>query len=169
MRVDTVSTVNVIPEAGFSAQAVANQFLELAEGSSSPVTNMQVQKLVYLANGFHLGISGKPLIYNNIHAWQFGPVIPKLYKALQIFGNGTVTGRLASEDSVPEESFAHNVIKHVWDSYGRMSGGQLSALTHLPDSPWHNTWERDGNKFGVIPVELIANHYRERLNNVSEP
>lgn len=157
-----------IPEKGVSSQAVANQFLEMAEQLGLVLTNMQVQKLVYIANGFHLGFTGKPLTYDKIHAWQFGPVIPCLYKVLQKFGNGPVTGRLKTEDAVSDDSFAFKVIDQVWKAYGKMSGSKLSALTHLPGSPWHKTWERDENRFGVIPVEMIADHYRERLNNVAE-
>jgi uncharacterized phage-associated protein len=157
-----------IPEEEFSAQAIANRFLEMAEKMGGLLTNMQVQKLVYIANGFHLGFTGKPLTHDKIHAWQFGPVIPCLYKVLQKFGNGPVTGRLKAEDTIPDDSFASKVIDQVWQSYGNMSGPKLSALTHLPGSPWHKTWERDENRFGVIPVEMIADHYRERLNHVAE-
>ena len=153
---------------GVSAKAVANQLLEMAEKFGCSLTNMQVQKLVYIANGFHLGFIGKPLTHDKIHAWQFGPVIPCLYKALQKFGNGPVTEKLESEDAIPANSFASKVINQVWQAYGKMSGSKLSALTHLPGSPWHKTWERDENRFGVIPVEMIADHYRERLNNVAD-
>ena len=132
------------------------------------MTNMQVQKLVYIANGFYLGFTGKPLIHDKIHAWQFGPVIPCLYEVLRKFGNAPVTERLKTEDSIPEDSFAFKIISQVLQGYGKMSGSKLSALTHLPGSPWHKTWERDENRFGVIPVEMIADHYRERLNNVAE-
>ncbi len=157
-----------ISEKGASAQAVANQFLKMAEQAGGLLTNMQVQKLVYIANGFHLGFTGKPLTYDKINAWQFGPVIPCLYEALRKFGNGPVTGKLEAEDVIPDNSFAFKVIDQVWQAYGKMSGSRLSALTHLPGSPWHKTWERDENRFGVIPVEMIADHYRERLNNVAE-
>lgn len=100
---------------------------------------MQVQKLVYIAHGFHLGLTDKPLIRNNIHAWQFGPVIPKLYKALQRFGNGEVSERLQADDKIDEGSFAYKLIRKVWESYGTMTGLELSALTHRRDTPWYNT------------------------------
>lgn len=154
------------PDKLYSANTIANQFLELAEEASCSLTNMQLQKLVYIANGFHLGFTEKPLTYNNCHAWQFGPVIPSLYKALQHFGNGHVTGRLeADDDSIPADSHAANIIKKVWESYGHISGRKLSAITHIPGSPWQKTWERDNNKFGVIPIETIAEYYRERINS----
>lgn len=157
-----------IPDSGVSAKAIANRFIEIAENASCYITNMQLQKLVYIANGFHLGFTKKPLTYNNIHAWQFGPVIPKLYKALQKFGNGKVSGRLETDDTIPEGSFASRIIQEVWESYGNMSGAKLSDLTHLSGSPWHKTWERDKNRFGVIPVEIIAEYYCEKLKSVSE-
>ncbi len=159
--------INEISESSFSAKAVANQFLEMAEKAEDSLTNMQLQKLVYIASGFHLGFTGKPLIHDKVHAWQFGPVIPCLYDALRKFGNGPVTERLETGDSIPRDSFAFDVISQVLQGYGKMSGPKLSALTHLPGSPWHKTWERDENRFGVIPVEMITEHYRERLKNVA--
>ena len=119
---------------------------------------MQVQKLVIIARGFSLALLDRSLFENNIHAWQWGPVIPKLYKVLQ-----KVTEELAvdTEESVAPDSDEFGIIKAVWNSYGKFSGGQLSALTHKPDTPWWKTWEK--TRFGVIPIDTIKNHYLDLL------
>jgi uncharacterized phage-associated protein len=141
-----------------SSQAVANKFLQLANESGKPLTNMQLQKLVFIAHGFTLAILDRPLYHKDTHAWQFGPVIPNLYKALQKYGNGFVKDSIETDDSLDEDSPEMGIIKAVWKSYGHMTGAQLSSLTHKPGTPWSITWAE--KQFGVIQPEIISGHYK---------
>ncbi len=143
------------------AKAVANAFYKLA--GSKKLTNMQLQKLVYIAHGFNLAVNGEPLFNDGVYAWQFGPVIPPLYEALKQYGAGEVTARLETrtppiEDYTPEM----RIIRAVWNAYGKYSGRQLSSMTHTVDSPWYQTWKRD--KYGRIDDEVIQEYYRRLLN-----
>src|ERR1700680_3484243 len=64
----------------FSAAAVANEFLRLAHRDNKPITPLKMQKLVYFAHGWHLALTGRPLLSEPIQAWEYGPVIPTIYK-----------------------------------------------------------------------------------------
>ncbi|SFU79760.1 hypothetical protein SAMN05216339_1141 [Nitrosomonas eutropha] len=55
---------------------------------------MQLQKLVFITQGFSLAIFGALLHMHNTHTWQWEPVIPKLYKSLQKYGSDFVTASL---------------------------------------------------------------------------
>ncbi len=142
-----------------SSHAIANKFIELAESESKSLTNMKLQKLVFISQGYALAILGHPIYYHNTHAWQWGPVVPKLYKSLQKYGRDFVTEPLEAEDTLESGSEEMEVIKAVWEGYGHLTGNQLSALTHKKNTPWSITWESD--QFGVIPEPLIAEHYEE--------
>ncbi|MCQ8105517.1 DUF4065 domain-containing protein [Methylomonas sp. SURF-2] len=141
-----------------SSHAVANEFIRLAQEQSKRLTNMQLQKLVFLAQGYALAILDEPIHYHNTHAWQWGPVIPKLYKPLQKYGSNLVTDYLDTDDKIEPDSDEADLIKGVFDNYGHYTGGQLSALTHRPNTPWSETWARQ--QFAVIDNELIANYYK---------
>jgi uncharacterized phage-associated protein len=150
-----------------SAATVANAFLSLAASNGSQLTNMQVQKLVYIAHGYCLAALRSPLTYNNVHAWQYGPVIPKLYKQLAKYGAGVVTHSINTDDpSISEASEQFSIIKAVWEGYGHFSGGKLSGITHQDGSPWSITWAAD--PYGVIPPSLIADHYKSLLDAESK-
>jgi uncharacterized phage-associated protein len=142
-----------------SAQAAANALIRLGREEQRPLTNMQVQKHVFLGQGYCLALVDRPLYYNNTHAWQWGPVVPKLYKALQQYGSGQVTADIPSEDELDPQSPEYNILRAVWNAYRKYSGPQLSEITHRPGSPWSKTWAT--SKFGVIPNDDIQSYFRE--------
>lgn len=147
---------------GYSAEAVANSFLRLARRSDRQLTNMQLQKLVYIAHGFSLAILGRPLISDPVEAWRWGPVFPGLYGKLRKYGADTVTDEVDARDSVPLGSEAHDLIRAVFDQYGDVPGPKLSGMTHQKGSPWSRTWEEDPQ--GYIPQDLIRAHYKDLLH-----
>ena len=147
----------------YSAKAVANACLDLAKRDGRRLTNMQLQKLVYIAHGYSLALLGRPLFSDNVHAWEFGPVVPTLYKPLRKYGAGFVTEPVLTADSpVREESEEMSIIRSVWNAYGRYSGPQLSAITHQEGTPWSKVWA--SNERGVIPNDLISQHYLQLVN-----
>lgn len=150
----------------YSAVTIANEFLKIAEEEGKTLTNMQLQKLVYLAHGYSLAAMGKPLFYNSIHAWQWGPVIPKLYKPLRKYGAGTVTELIPTDDEpIDPDSEEYELLRVIWKAYGSFSGPVLSSITHRPGSPWSQTWE--SKPYGFISNELIADYYSKRLDEAA--
>ncbi|MEO8434279.1 MAG: type II toxin-antitoxin system antitoxin SocA domain-containing protein [Pyrinomonadaceae bacterium] len=127
------------------------------------LTNMQMQKLVYIAHGYHLGVLGAPLFRDRVYAWQFGPVIPRLYDALKIWGADFVKKRLETlTPPIKPDTAEWKVIEVVWAGYGNFSGPELSAMTHKPGSPWALAWEP--GKKNPIPDDTIEAYYRQLIN-----
>lgn len=146
-----------------SSFAAANAFLALAKKSGRTLTNMQLQKLVYIAHGFTLATQNRPLVDENTEGWQYGPVIPSLYTSLRKYGNGKVTRDLPAPEPPQElenDTDVMEIIKAVWEGYGNMSGAELSRITHEPHIPWNRTWAT--NKFGPIRDDLIKKEEEKR-------
>lgn len=146
----------------YSSTAIANRFIELAAANGQKLTNMQLQKLVFLAQGITLAIVGEPLTYHNVHAWQWGPVFPKLYKRFSAYGASPIDATASCDDVIDPSNNEDPIIVSVWENFGELSGPKLSALTHEPGSPWDVTWK--SKQYGVIPTDLIADFYRKQLN-----
>lgn len=148
----------------YSAAAVANTFLELAKRDGKRLTNMQLQKLVYIAHGWMLGIVGQPLVKNTVEAWQWGPVIPDLYYPLKKYGSGVVDEPLPAKQTLDAEGVGALISAAVWAGYGQLSALQLSAITHKEGTPWSQTRREFPGRHAVIKNELIAEHYQQLLN-----
>lgn len=145
----------------YTALDVAAAFIRLGSEDRNSLTNMQVQKLTYIANGYYLAIFGKQLFGDEIRAWQYGPVIPDLYDKLRKYRNNTIDTPPSGAKPIAKDSDADLLIRQVYKVYGKMLGWQLSNLTHQANTPWSNTW--NVKKFGAISADEIRSHYRELL------
>lgn len=144
----------------YDSKVVANRLLAHVFEHREALTPMQLLKLVYIAHGWMLGLYHRPLIKDDVQAWQYGPVIRPLYNAVRAYRSRPVTERL-SASMAPLDPAAESIIKQVYDHYGHMSGPALSRLTHARGTPWDLTYEP--GSFGVtIPNDLIEDHYARK-------
>ncbi|AKM06125.1 Panacea domain-containing protein [Pelagerythrobacter marensis] len=152
----------------YDAATVANRFIELAENDGGRrLTPMQLIKLSYMAHGFSLAIKNRPLLDEAVEAWRYGPVIPSLYRKLKSFGNGGVDKRISrffsSETLASEDT---ELIDAVYQKYGKLTGGQLSFLTHKRGTPWDEAYRP--NEYGVeLDDAAIRRHYADLLRGVA--
>ncbi len=139
---------------------IANRFLELANKEKDSLTPMQLLKLVYLAHGWMLGLYGRPLVKDEIQAWQYGPVIPHLYNHIRKFKSNPVEGSLTcKEDELSRQE--EDIIQQVYDIYGHLSGPHLSSLTHQQGSPWEVCYQP--NEFWpIISNDIIEDYYQRQ-------
>ena len=147
----------------YTANAVANAFIRLANKDEVPITNMKLQKLVYIANGYCLAILDRPLFDNDVHAFEWGPVIPTLYNKLKKFGSSEITKDIDSDDpELIENGRAVSIVNEVWNAYKDIDAARLSAITHREETPWFETWNK--KKYGIIDPVEIQKHYQKLLS-----
>lgn len=140
-----------------SSMAIANEFLKRAQAEGRSLTHMHVQKLVYIAHGWHMAINNEPLVDEQFQAWDYGPVLPSLYRALKQYGSGTVPRLLRRGDDTPFfydddgdtiisrlNEPERSSIEQVWNEFKDFAAFQLSALTHKEGAPWKGAIDRYG-------------------------
>ncbi|WP_300526944.1 type II toxin-antitoxin system antitoxin SocA domain-containing protein [Maricaulis sp.] len=148
----------------FGSTQIARHLLELAKLEGRSLTPLELIKLTYLAHGWSLGLRDEPLVADSAEAWQYGPVFPDLYHALKKYRASSVTevpaapieelldGELSDDDK--------DLIGSVFEAYKGLSGVQLSALTHQPNTPWDQAWKIPGRNT-TIKDEAIKAHFKE--------
>jgi len=65
---------------------IADHFIELAAADNRTFDQVQLQKLVYIAHGWGLALTGLPLTGDRPEAREFGPVYKRLADTLEMFG-----------------------------------------------------------------------------------
>ncbi len=149
----------------YLAATIANEFLRLGERDGIPIGPMKLQKLVYLAHGWHLAFLGTPLIHESIEAWKYGPVVPSLYRQFREFRSDPIT-RLADGPEMPLIVEDRKLIEAVWDKYKNNTPLQLSMYTHEAGYAWdlaRRGHEQDWNS-PHIPDYLILDEFRRRAS-----
>jgi uncharacterized phage-associated protein len=153
------------------ARAIANYLLAKAEVDQVSLDHLKLQKLVYIAHGWHLGLFGTPLIRQLIEAWTYGPVVGVIYQAFKPFGANPIDSQAHFYDSEMgawkdyEPTLTPNskaVLDQVWEKYRGFSGTQLITLTHQPGTPWHATVGNlppEQRRNVPIPNDLIKEYY----------
>ena len=132
--------------------------------NSFEVDNLKLQKLTYYSQAVYLVINNKePLFHEEIEAWQYGPVIPKLYSLYKKHGFDTIphvggNGHLTTKEI--------EAVDLVLEHYGKMSGVELINQTHQ-EAPWKNVYEPN-KKHIVITLDSIYNFYKDIYSFIDE-
>lgn len=141
---------------------VARYFINLSSTDSESITNLKLQKLLYYAQGFSLGLEIGPLFSEPIQAWAHGPVVPVVYHEFKHFGSNEIRETY----DLPEEAikdYEANIIKVTWEIFKKHSGKVLEQMTHSED-PWKNARKGLGelepsNK--EIDIESIKDFFKK--------
>ena len=146
----------------YSAIDIANYFLKKSGEDQIPISNLKLQKMVYMANGFYLAdTDGDPLLTDRIENWPYGPVISPLYHKFKIYGNGVIPPVPAGLNGVPEFSDrAKTILDLTWDTCKDLDAIKLSNWTHIEGSPWKTANEKGKS---VLSDEDMAAYFKPFL------
>ena len=111
---------------------------KICELGNWQITNLKLQKMLYLAHLVYLGRTRYPLIREHFEAWDFGPVEPQLYHTVKFFGSDPI--KLIPSSIVMEKSNFSTTIEEVFQSLRNKTPGQLVQLTHRRNGAWHRTY-----------------------------
>ncbi len=122
----------------YKASDIAKYFIRCANlEAEGVITNMKLQKLLYYAQGFHLALFDAPLFAETIEAWQYGPVVPEIYRLYKFHARNALP---EAADFNPEviKLETREFIDEVYEVFGKYTGTALANLTH-EEAPWKET------------------------------
>lgn len=142
-----------------NAQDVAEYFLSLSdEESGDYISNLKLQKLVYLAQGCNLAVFDKPLFNDRIEAWLHGPVVRELYNNYKQHGAYGIPSVKVDLHKYPEG--AKELLNEVYKEFGQYSAYRLRDITHK-HTPWMNAQSPTGNR--EIPREDMRDYFKRHV------
>lgn len=171
----SLSVANSLP----SATHVADYMLASAVlDYGLNLDQLQLNKLLYIANGFVLQDRDEPAFHNPVEAWKYGPVIRTVWETYNNWGDApirmldmcrTSLGNKAEVARRRNELLkiigrdVAGIVGGVLEGYGRCTGGELVDMTHRKGTPWSDAYRPGRNN--VIPTESITRFYRNLSNH----
>lgn len=131
------------------------------DACNGEVTNLAMQKLLYLAHMLELGAGRGPLASKPFEAWDYGPVEPNLYHRLKAYGSSPVAD-VFNADPYAENDPEWGSIQDVVQQLGGAGPGRLVAITHWEDGAWSNHYS-PGMRGIIIPDCDILDEYNRRV------
>lgn len=138
----------------------------LCEKSGWSLTNLELQKLIYLAHMFHLGHHKEPLIKEHFEAWDYGPVQPALYHHIKVYGSSKVKSMFHLGNQIDDDGTEAKILDKVCAQLSSKPARWLVAVTHWQEGAWAKHY--NSKSLGkIIPNDDVMKEYIDRENNAA--
>ena len=113
----------------------------LCKAGGWQLSNLQLQKILYILQVLHLGINSKPLFQAKFEAWNYGPVVPEVYHRFKLFGNKPVQEWAFPriDENIPQTDLSF--IAEASSALSKLPPFKLVALTHRKGTAWEQNYE----------------------------
>ena len=132
----------------------------LGEVSDWRLTNLEMQKVLYVAQMLHLGRTGVPICREPFEAWEYGPVVPRLYRNNKSHGRKPVPAFAGPGFGI--ESTEYLAIVDALAMVGHMTPSQLIEYTHRQGGAWERYYKA-GDKSQEIPNSAILEEFQRHM------
>ncbi len=136
----------------YSALNIARYIIDKCTREKYPISNLQLQKILYYIQREFLqqGIQAFP---EEIEAWQFGPVVPEVYR--QYCGFGALPIRMRYMISIEADDV--KIINLIVEKKRMLNPWDLVSDTHSSGKAWDLIYRNGLGDHQIIPQELIKN------------
>jgi uncharacterized phage-associated protein len=134
----------------------------ICEKSGWTVSNLQLQKLLYLSQMIYMGRNdGKPLFDGSFQAWDYGPVIPSLYHRAKSYGAQPLADIFYDALKFQPEDPRRKTLDDVCERFLKFTPGELVDITHWEKGAWAKAYVPSARN---IPIsnDAILREYHAR-------
>lgn len=142
----------------YSAIDVARYIIAHCNRNGQTISNLKLQKILYFIQAEFLVVQDKPCFQEQIEAWDFGPVVPEVYRHYKVFGSAAIPS-LRSEDYYPFKNKDKLLMDGIIDECANYSASELVEYIHN-QSPWITAYGQ--GRSAVITNESIKSFFEEK-------
>lgn len=142
----------------YSAIDVARYIIDHCNRNGQTISNLKLQKILYFIQAEFLVVQDKPCFQEKIEAWDFGPVVPEVYRHYKVYGSAAIPS-LRSEDYCPFSKKDKILADGIIDECANYSTSELAEYTHN-QSPWITAYGQSGS--AVITNESIKSFFEKK-------
>lgn len=136
----------------YTALEIAKYVIDKCTNENSPISNLQLQKILYYLQKEFLQQGGIAFT-DEIEAWQFGPVIPGVYR--QYCGFGALPIRMRYSVNIKPED--ERKMAPVIERKRKLNPWDMVMDTHSPGKAWDMIYKDGLGDHQVIPRDMIRN------------
>ena len=135
------------------ALEVAKYIVNRGIDRNKPISNLQLQKILYFSNIDVIRECDKKLITDGqFEAWDYGPVLREVYNKFSHYGATKLTIREEVEEKLDAD--VKKIVDKSVDIYIDKSPWELVRKSHQKNSAWYKSY-KSGDK------NIISNEYIE--------
>lgn len=138
----------------YTALDVAKYILYKCTQDDSPISNLQLQKILYFLQVYFLQNKRYALFSEEIEAWQFGPVVRNVY--YQYCGFGSLDIYETESPSIKFSEEEKVAIDKIIIEKRELSPWQLVDETHTKGKAWDLVYKDGYGRKDVIPKDVIV-------------
>src|ERR1035437_7319878 len=146
-------------------ERIANFFIAKGETEKGGINALKVIKLTYLAQGWALGLYGKPIGDEAPTAYEYGPLFESLYHTLKKYGNDKLKKYRLDEGNKHAQLITaeqQELLNRIWDAHKKYTPEQLSVICRSKKGPWEKAWNNRKNYKNVqIQEKDMIDYYAE--------
>lgn len=135
----------------YSAVDIAKYVVSYCEKRCQPVTNLKLQKMLYYLWIDYYKRTTSALFFDDICAWQLGPVVPEAYYTFCSYAGApickTFDVHLLIDDTL--------IINEIIEKYLPIPASSLVTRSHCSGGAWKRVYQEGQGNRDVIPFSLI--------------
>ena len=112
----------------YDANNIADYVLVYGDKHNYFLSNLKLQKLLYMIQAYFLIVKDKPCFFNPIEAWDFGSVVPEVYSCYKFFGSTTIPAPKYKNFDITKKD--KKLINEVVDEFKEYTSVDLMKLIH---------------------------------------
>ena len=143
----------------YKALEVSRYVIRYCDSKNSNVSNLKLQKILYFIQAEFLVDTGERCFPERIEAWDFGPVVPEVYRRYKIYG-GSYIPVPKNDDYFTFSKEDKKRIEHIVDECIPYSAAQLVEITHH-QTPWIEAYHQERIGENEISPESIQRFFTE--------
>nr|WP_275296541.1 type II toxin-antitoxin system antitoxin SocA domain-containing protein [Sulfitobacter geojensis] len=127
--------------------------------SGHKITNLQLQKLLYMADMNFVGQGKGRLVDEDFEAWDYGPVLPSLYHKCKAFGSKPVPKVFWDAEDISGSDEAL-MLDLAWEKLKSATPGQLVKTTHSSLGAWVRRYVAGARQIKIMTDDMIEEYAR---------
>lgn len=139
----------------YSAIDIAKYVINYEIDQGRTVTNLRLQKLLYFVQAKVLMETEYPCFNDVMEAWEYGPVVPAVYKEFCRYRNLPIEKQSLNTKI---ESTITALIENILEFLSGISTSELVQITHCQD-PWVEA-KKKGNR-QPISISAIGKYFKD--------